>query len=81
MNNNLVKLVLVLVIITGIGYVSNQFLSLKSQQLKNEAVASCLVASGSYEYSDTTKGIKTTAPQKEYYKVCLTDKGYTTIWN
>ncbi|MBP9818036.1 hypothetical protein KBC75_04830 [Candidatus Shapirobacteria bacterium] len=79
-NQNIIKLILVISLVSGFFYTSAKLLSLRTQQLKNEAVNGCMVASGIYEYTDVTKGIKTTAPQKETYKICLIDKGYSSIW-
>lgn len=80
MNTFLLKTGLALLTIIGLGVLTFQFLDLRTQQVKNEAVADCLKASGIYEYTNTTAGVKTTAPQKEYYRICITDKGYQTAW-
>jgi hypothetical protein len=80
MQNTIIKITSVVVLAIAIFYGIFQYSTLMQQQLKNEAVNGCLTASGSYEYTDSEKGVKTTAPQKEVYKVCLIDKGYTTIW-
>lgn len=75
-----IKTILIIVAVAICGFFALDYSHQKQQQLKNEAVDKCLVASGIYEYTDKDKGIKTTAPQKEYYKVCMADKGYSTIW-
>lgn len=61
-------------------FISLRLITLKNQQLKEEAVDNCLRLSGLYEYTDPKKQIHTTAPQKEYYRICLTDKGYSSTW-
>ena len=81
MNQNYIKLTFGILLLAGILFVASQYFSLQFQLAKNEAVANCLTASGVYEYTDAAKGVRTTAPQKEYYQVCMTDKGYTTIWD
>ena len=58
---------------------SNSFFSIKNQQLKNEAVTSCLAAS-SQEATDIKNGTKSTYPLKDVYQKCMADKGYSTLW-
>ena len=81
MNNEYLKPALYLLLIAGLTYITAQYFRLQAQSLKNEAISSCLLASGTFEFTDTQKGVKTTAPQKEFYKVCMADKGYSTSWN
>jgi hypothetical protein len=69
-----------ILVIAGICLFFISFVSLKKQQLKNEAVSECLKYSGTYEFNDIANNIKSIAPQKEIYAICLTDKGYSSTW-
>ncbi len=73
MNNSIVKLVLGLIIITGVFYLSNL-------TIKNNAIDGCFKTSGIYEYTNPIENVKTSAPQKEIYLICMADKGYKSTW-
>ena len=70
----------VILIVAGIYLTNTSFVTLKKQQLKDQAVSECLKYSGSYEFNDTAKNIKSIAPQKEIYNICMADKGYSSSW-
>ncbi len=61
-------------------FVSLRLISLKELQIRHQAVDGCLQSSGIYEYTDSNNQVHSTAPQKEYYTICLSDKGYSSTW-
>lgn len=58
----------------------SQYLSTRTQQLRNDAVNGCMQVSGVYEYTNPKDGVKSATPQKEIYNICMTDKGYASSW-
>lgn len=75
--SSILKTVLVF---AGLYIFFTSFVTLRAQQLKNDAVSECLKSSGTYEFNDIEKNIKSIAPQKQIYAVCMADKGYTSTW-
>jgi len=63
-------------LVTGL----NHFVSLRNQQLKNDAVNGCMQVSGHTETSSADSSNKYFYPLKDIYTVCMRDKGYTTSW-
>ena len=76
---DLISAVLGLVVLLSVGFVSNQYFSLRKQQLKNDAVNGCMQYSGYSELTTGTAG-KSSYPLKDIYTVCMADKGYSTLW-
>ena len=76
---HLKKYLLFIAIIPAV-IIAGLFLFLKNQQIKNEAIDGCFKSSGVYEYTRSSEGVRTTAPLKEFYQICLQDKGYSTTW-
>ena len=70
----------VILVVAGIYFCNTSFIVLKKQQLRNQAVSECLQFSGTYEFTDVGQNVKSSAPQKDIYRICLADKGYTSTW-
>lgn len=75
---DLLSAILGLIVFLSAGFISNQYLNLKKQQLQNEAVNGCLQYSGLSEITNTAG--KYSYPNKDIYTACMADKGLSTLW-